>query len=261
MKYFIKPEKAQLDNCTYHGSYWYTDYNYLKPGIQSKIKSRHFEIALKLTSDYFHKSNVIDIGCANGPFLPSLSHYFISVGGIDINQKSLERAKIAVDKQNLNNVSLICSKDKNFSTIKEELGTKKYSIIFLMEVMEHVGNQWETMYQDKLVFLKEVSKLIDDEGFIVMSVPKMVGISFFFQILGQIIFNLDNKKDILNMSLTNILKCILFCDTDNIEHLWVPFYTHMGFNHKKFEKYIKQDFEIWKSKSDYFQQLYVIKNK
>lgn len=261
LSYFIKPIKIQFENYTYSNSFSYTHANYLKPNIQSKIKSRHFEVALKLTSDYFHKANVIDIGCADGPFLPSLSHYFISTVGIDINQDFLKQAQTLANKQNLNNVSLMCSKDKDFSTIKRELGTKKYSIIFLMEVMEHVGNRWETMYQDKLAFLKDISKLIDNEGFIVMSVPKMVGISFAFQIVGQIIFNLDSKKDICNMSLSNLCKCILFCNTDNIEHQWVPYYTHIGFNHKKLETLIERDFIICKSKSDYFQQIYIIKKK
>ncbi|AKB76144.1 hypothetical protein MSLAZ_2883 [Methanosarcina lacustris Z-7289] len=259
MKYFIEPLKVSHDNYKYCNSFSYTDYNYLQANIPSKIKRRHFELALTLTSKYFHAANVIDIGCADGPFIPSLSNYFNNVVGIDISQEFVEQAKILVNKQSLENVSLICSKDKNIYTIKKELGEKKYSIIFLLEIMEHVGNHWETMYEDKLAFLKEISKLIDDEGFIVISVPKMVGISFFFQIFGQIIFNLGHKQEMLHLSYKDILKCILFYDTDNIEHLWVSS-THMGFNHKKLERFIKPDFEIIKSKSDWFQQLYVIKS-
>lgn len=80
-----------------------------------------------------------------------------------------------------------------------------------MEDMEHVGNSWETMYHDKLTFLKEVSELINNKGFIVLSVPKMVGISFFYQIFGQRIFNFGNKKDILDLSYKDLIKCVLLC--------------------------------------------------
>ncbi|PAV14266.1 hypothetical protein ASJ81_14505 [Methanosarcina spelaei] len=260
-KLFILPNKIKFCDEKYHGSFSYTDYNYLKPGLATKIKKRHFEIALKLTSDYFHKVNVIDLGCADGPFLPSLSKHFNTIVGIEYNQKAIDFAKVAVDKQHLHNVSLFCNKNKKISDIKKELSTQIYSIIFLMEVMEHVGNNWKSMYQDKLIFLKEASTLIESNGFIVISVPKMIGLSFLIQTVGQMVFNLDNKKHILNMSLKDFLKCVFLNNTDGLEYLWVPFYTHMGFNHKKFEYYIKTDFEIIKSKSDLFQQIYIIKSK
>jgi len=260
-KLYISPDKIKFCDERYHGSFSYTDYNYLISGLKTKIKKRHFEIALKLTSNYFHKVNVIDLGCADGPFLPSLSKYFNTVVGIEYNQKAINFAKMAVDKQNLHNVSLLCNNNKKISDIKKELGTQIFSVIFLMEVVEHVGNNWKTMYQDKLAFLKEASTLIESDGFIIISVPKMIGLSFLIQTVGQIVFDLDNKKHILDMPLKSFLKCVFLNNTDDLEYLWVPFYTHMGFNHKKFEYYIKTDFDIIKSKSDLFQQIYIIKNK
>ena len=44
---------------------------------------------------------------------------------------------MAVDKQNLHNVSLLCNNNKKISDIKKELGTQIFSVIFLMEVVEH----------------------------------------------------------------------------------------------------------------------------
>jgi hypothetical protein len=126
-----------------------------------------------------------------------------------------------------------------------------------MEVLEHVGNHYTTMYQDKLTFLKEASALLDD-GIIVISVPKMTGFSFLFQAVGQIIFNLGNKKEILSLPVSSLLKCVFLSDTRDVEHLWRPFYTHMGFNHRKLEQCINIDFNIIKSKSDWFQQIYII---
>lgn len=130
-----------------------------------------------------------------------------------------------------------------------------------MEVLEHVGNHYTTMYQDKLTFLKEASGLLDDDGIIVISVPKMTGFSFLFQAVGQALFNLGNKKEILSLPVTSLLKCVFLNDTKDVEHLWRPYYTHMGFNHKKLEDSMRVDFEVVMSKNDWFQQIYIIKKK
>jgi len=258
---FIPPSIIKFTEKGYNGTASYSDFNYGKTGVSSKIKRRHFEIALKLTKQYFHKSNVIDIGCADGPFLPSLSKYFNQVTGIEYDPRFAEQAKKAVYKQHLENVSVICNKESSFEEIKTELGDTRYSIIFLMEVLEHVGNHWTTMYEDKLTFLKEAATLLDDNGIIVISVPKMTGFSFLFQAVGQVLFNLGNKKEILSLPVSSLLKCVFLNDTSDVEHLWRPFYTHMGFNHKKFEDAIKGDFGIIESKNDWFQKIYITRRK
>ncbi len=256
---YILPAIVKFSENGYNGASSYTDYNYARESLQSKIKRRHFEIALKLTEKYFHKANVLDIGCADGPFLPSLSRYFNGVLGIEYSPKFAEQARKAVYRQHLENVSVICNHDRQFNEIKQELGDTEFSIIFLMEVMEHVGAGWKTMYQDKINFLKEASTLLDNDGIIVISVPKMTGFSFLMQVLGQIAFNLSDKKEILSLPAVSLLKCIFLNDTKDLEPLWRPYYTHMGFNHRKFEIAIKKDFQIIKSKSDLFQQIYIIK--
>lgn len=254
---YIPPPVIKFTEKGYNGAKSYSHFNYLQPGLSSKIKRRHFEIALNLTSKYFHKANVLDLGCADGPFIPSLSKYFNNVVGIEYDPRFVEQARKAVYNQHLENVSVICNHDRSFEEIKQELGESKYSIIFLMEVLEHVGNHYTTMYEDKLSFLKEASALIDD-GIIVISVPKMTGLSFLFQAVGQAIFNLGNKKEILGLPVTSLLKCVFLNDTKDVEYLWRPYYTHMGFNHLKLENAIKRDFNIIKSKSDWFQQIYII---
>jgi len=258
---YIQPTIIKFTEKGYNGAASYSEFNYGQNGVSSRIKRRHFEIALKLTRKYFHKANVIDIGCADGPFLPSLSKYFSNVVGIEYDPRFAEQAKKAVYKQHLENVSIICNNETSFEEIKTELGDTSYSIIFLMEVLEHVGNHWTTMYEDKLTFLKEAATLLDDDGIIVISVPKMTGFSFLFQAVGQVVFNLGNKKEILSLPVSSLLKCIFLNDTRDVEHLWRPFYTHMGFNHMKLEEYIKGDFEIIKEKDDWFQKIYIINKK
>lgn len=94
--------------------------------------------------------------------------------------------------------------------------------------MEHVGNNWKTMYQDKLFFLKEANALIESNGFIVISVPKMTGLSFLLQTAGQNIFNLGANEDNLQMPLKSFLKCIFLNNTDNLEHLLESFSAIWG---------------------------------
>jgi len=205
---FVPPSIIKFTENGYNGAASYSDFNYGNTR-STKIKRRHFEIALKLTRKYFHKSNVIDIGCADGPFLPSLAKYFNNVVGIEYTQKFADHAVSAVQEQHLENVSIICNHDKSFNEIKHELGDNKYNIIFLMEVLEHVGNHWTTMYEDKCTFLKEASTLLDDDGIIIISVPKMIGIGFLVQAVGQIIFNIGNKKEILSLPVSGLIKCVL----------------------------------------------------
>jgi 2-polyprenyl-3-methyl-5-hydroxy-6-metoxy-1,4-benzoquinol methylase len=138
----------------------YTDANYVK-GIAGYLRKRHFEAALELTAKYFHSANVIDYGCADGPFLPSLSNYFNNVIGIDIDQKSLDIALRLIKKMKIKNVRLIYNEHIHGSQptiqpdiIKSKFEGQNYKIIFLLEALEHIGNK-DNLYPSQVEFLKD----------------------------------------------------------------------------------------------------------
>jgi 2-polyprenyl-3-methyl-5-hydroxy-6-metoxy-1,4-benzoquinol methylase len=256
--YFVPPPYLELDNFNYLPSAkTYSQYNYLTPGIGSFLRRRHLEFALLLTREYFHKCSVIDFGCADGPFLPSLSKYFDYVIGVDREPKFIELAsRIA---RNLPNVEIIDNSNLGVGDLKAKL-KKKFHILFLLETLEHVGNEnhpWEF----RVKFVEELFNLIDKDGIIVISVPNMVGIPFLVQRAGLFLFNAERDK----LSMPELLRATFLNDTTTLEQRWQEWHMsqtrHIGFNHQKLESYLREKFNILKVKNIFFQILYVIGRK
>lgn len=165
--YFIRPPYVALEGFTYmpeKGIKTYSKYNYLKPGVASFVKTMHFEYALRLTKKYFHKCNVIDFGCADGPFLPSLAMYFNSVVAIDENPEYVELARKVVSEGGLKNVKCVCNRDLTWDEVKSKIGNEKYHILYLLETLEHVGDK-SNLWESKVNFVKELFELIDERGY------------------------------------------------------------------------------------------------
>jgi len=207
-----------------------------------------------MTKPFFHRCNVIDFGCADGVFLPSLSKYFNHVTAIDILPDYIQISKKLVEQTKLNNVGLICNENLSTKQIKSKIQIKKYQLIYLLETIEHVGIK-ESLTESRINFLHDLFSLLEDKGTIILSMPKMVGLSFLLQRCGFALLNLDRKP----ISTKNLLKAGLFNNTDELENTWDR--GHLGFNHKKLEKAIYNDFHVIKKKHLLFQVVYMIKKK
>ncbi len=259
-KYFVQPPRdayAEIDVDEYApGFKTYAEYNYLRAGVASSVKRRHFEVALALTKDYFKRSNVIDFGCADGVFLPSLSRHFEQVLAIDKNPVFIKTATKLVEALRLDNVEVRSSEAINTHEPKERGAERSYQIMYLLEIIEHIGSR-EALYQSKVDFLKNVSSLIEEDGLLVISVPKMIGIPFLLQRVGLAVFGLQREK----ISFRNLVRAGLLRNTDDLEKKWQGVNAHLGFNHKKLERYIARDFAIVKKKHLLFQMIYVIRKK
>jgi len=257
MGYFVSPKPITVtDDNFFHGHKTYSEYNYTKSSIESYLKTRHFEVALRLSRKYFQKSNVIDFGCADGPFLPSLAKHFNYVIGIEKDAAFIKIASRLCQEMCLNNVELICNDNLDIDDVKVRTGGKKCKILFLLETLEHLGNK-ENLYASKIVFLKELFKLIDEDGIIVMSVPKMVGLSFLIQRLGLKILG----KYIEPISTKDLIKASLFNNTNELEKKWEG--KHLGFNHEKLERFLMKNlyFQPYKKFNMFFQAVYVVGRK
>jgi len=199
--YYIKPlninTKAEYFVKGYNS---YSHYNYLKPGISSFLKTEHFEIALQLTKKHFNNYNVIDFGCADGPFLPSLSRYFNNVIGIDINSNLIQAANDLIKELKLKNVSLICNKNMKLIDLNSQINDEA-DLLFLLETLEHVGDK-NRLYESKIDFIKDLFTLINKDGSIIISVPKMIGFSFLLQRIGFAILRLYRTP----ISMQNLIK-------------------------------------------------------
>ena len=230
----------------------YTEYNYLRAGrMASYLKTLHFDTALRMTKPFFGQANVIDFGCCDGPFLPSLARYFPKVLGVDIVPEFVEIASKLCDVLNLNNVDVLCNASSSFPALASRFSGTPYQVLFLLETLEHVGTS-ENMYGSKIAFLEEVFSLVEDEGIVILSVPKMVGLSFLIQRLGLKMLRMYREP----ISFTDLWKAVLFSDTSGLEKKWTR--EHLGFNHKTLEKALKKDFVIHNRKDLFFQMIYVV---
>jgi 2-polyprenyl-3-methyl-5-hydroxy-6-metoxy-1,4-benzoquinol methylase len=218
--------------------------------MASRLRIRHFEEALKMTSERFHNANVIDFGCADGPFLPSLSKYFNHVVGIDNNPAFIKISAKVVETMHLNNVKLIGNDNLTFDAVKSRIAGEKYQILFLLETLEHVGDK-SALWESRVKFIRELFSLLDEKGIIILSVPIMVGASFFLQRLGFLLLNVKSQEKV---STTDLFKASLLNDTTNLEKMWHG--GHLGFNHKKLERYLKKNFKILEKKNITFQVIY-----
>lgn len=264
MKYFVKPPLVTVEDNKYKTFSelagvspiykTYSHYNYLQPGIVSYIKRMHFEIALKLTRRYFNKCNVIDFGCADGAFLPSLAKYFNHVIGVDKVPVFVNIASKLCNELCLNNVELICNDALPIRDLGSKTSSKKFHILFLLEIIEHIGSKG-SLYESKNNFLKELFTLIDKNGLIVISVPKMTGISFLLQQIGYTLFGLKREP----ISIGNLIKASILNNTDDLEKQWNG--EHLGFNHNKFEKCLATEFNIISKKDIFYQVIYLISNR
>ena len=255
MRYFIKPASdvswsVESNYCQQYKTY--AEYNYLKPGISSYIKGLHFEMALRLTKEYFHNSNVIDFGCADGVFIPSLSQHFDHVCAIDRNPSFVKTASALVRTLGLCNVELVCNDGLTIKDVKSRLSGRNYHVLYLLETLEHVGDK-DSQYESKIRFLEEIASLIDKEGIIVISVPKMVGVSFLIQRTGLALTGSVREP----ISWSNLLRASFTKNTTDLEDRWNG--GHLGFDHRKIESRIKNKFHLLKKRDIMFQVLYVIK--
>lgn len=231
MKYFKLPARSAyigLDS-SYHEKYsTYSEYNYLRPGIISKLKRRRFEIALSLSKLWFGTTGAIDMGCADGIFLPSLAHYFPKAIGIDRHPESCKIASRAT--ADLKNVAVICDSGEN----RPQGGC---GVMFLLEVLEHVGNR-ETMYEDKVEFLKKMLATLETPRVIIASVPRMMGPFFVLKYLIQSITGMGREK----LTLRELISVGILFDSDSVEHKWIG--GHLGFNEYKLTKILRQHFRV-----------------
>jgi 2-polyprenyl-3-methyl-5-hydroxy-6-metoxy-1,4-benzoquinol methylase len=255
--YFVRPPSVNLEGYRYmpdRGAETYSGYNYLSPGIAARLRTQHFEWALRLTHEHFHQCNVIDFGCADGPFIPSLARYFNSVVGIDQHPSFSEIASRVVQRIGLTNATVLCNKGLTIDEMKARMPEGAFKILFLLETLEHVGQKVDP-WTSRVKFLQDLSQLITPDGLMVVSVPNMVGLSFLMQRVGLAIVGASRER----ISSHQILKASILSDTSDLEKQWVG--GHLGFNHKRLENRIAESFHIVKKKGILWQVIYVLSRK
>lgn len=253
-RHFVRPPEsvygaAELEFMD--GCHTYGEYNYLRPGLVSRIKTAHFEAALELTRPFFGRCNVIDFGCADGVFLPSLARHFDRVWAVDRVPHFVEVAERVVAATGCRNVELLCNEDIDFEALKASMPKHPFGIAFCLETVEHVGVR-EDLYASKIEFLRQLFALVDESGKLVISVPKMVGLPFLVQRAALALWGIWREP----MTTRELLRAGLLRDTRDLEDRWDG--GHLGFNHLRLEEAMQGEFRIDGRADIVFQLVYLI---
>jgi 2-polyprenyl-3-methyl-5-hydroxy-6-metoxy-1,4-benzoquinol methylase len=244
---FTNPERAgEYSHCSS-----YSHYNYLRPGVIQRLKRGRFELALALAKPFFNSGDVLDFGCADGVFLCSLAKYFPRVVGVDQVPKYLSVAQDLVDAVPLKNVTLVCNEGLSFEDLQGKIG-RKFRVAFVLETLEHVG-QLPDLYGSKADFVAGVLSLMEPDGVVIISVPRMVGIRFFIKHMIQRTLRIPTDE----MTFRELLRAAFLYDTNELEPKWNG--GHSGFNHQKLTTALKSRFDLLSCKGNLTSVFYVVR--
>jgi 2-polyprenyl-3-methyl-5-hydroxy-6-metoxy-1,4-benzoquinol methylase len=257
MSLFVIPTLEVLTDPKRAGHYMkyssYSHYNYLRLGLIPYIKRRRIDTALKVSRQYFGSVGAIDIGCADGVLLPSLSKYFANVAGIDPDDSVLDMARLLIEKTPLKNVTLLNNRNMSLASLRQRLGGT-YRIAFILETLEHVGSL-PNLYESKAEFVDGVFSLLLPDGIIIVSVPRMVGLLFLIKYLIQWSLRIPMER----IPWKEVFRSAFSQDTSNLEAQWNG--GHIGFNHIKLTQVLRSRFELIACKGTLSSIFYVIARK
>jgi 2-polyprenyl-3-methyl-5-hydroxy-6-metoxy-1,4-benzoquinol methylase len=254
-RYFILPP-AEVFTSGRHGLYIgefgsYSHYNYLRGGLVSRIKRGHFETALRLAKARFG-SDAIDVGCADGILLPSLSKHFRRVTAVDVRPEFIHVAEDLVQTMRLGNVTPLCNSDLSFDQLRQKIEIPS-DVAFVLETLEHIGTPGGAdVYEEKIKFLEGVFSLLKADGIIVASVPRTVGIGFACQYGMQRLLGMKVEP----MSIREVIHSGIWKNTDQLEKRWAS--GHVGFNDEKFARLLRAKFKMNREKTSLANRFFVL---
>lgn len=172
-------------------NFLYSDLLYSsKSFLQNQFTYNHFYYALNLAHIDENKT-VLDLGCADGPFLPTLNRYGNIVIGLDFSQGLLSRAKSLLNHKNhpLKKPFLLNS-DARRLPFKENC----IDIIFCLETFEHVPNSIE--------LIEEIFRILKPNGELIYSIPIVIGFALLLRQFIKKILRLIKRGQPLGASYT-----------------------------------------------------------
>ena len=189
-------------------------------------------------ADFSKQFTILDLGCADGPFLPTLNYYSKKIVGIDLDKDSLILANKLINDHNfkLKKVGLLNS-DGLYLPFKD----RTFDLIFCLEVLEHVENSLQA--------INEISRILKKKGVLICSLPIEIGISLLIRtILGK---TLKFKRP--HYKFKEIIKSVFLKKPENREkHM-----DHKNFDWRLIYREIKRCFKNYKL---YFTPINFLKN-
>jgi 2-polyprenyl-3-methyl-5-hydroxy-6-metoxy-1,4-benzoquinol methylase len=230
----------------------YAAYNYLGGGPVARVKSAHFEAALQEARPWFGDAAAIDFGCADGVMVPSLARHFGEVLAIDQREDFVDRTRQLAAACGLRNVSVLCNARVDMEELAAQLRPRGYGVAFLLETLEHIADP-EDLYGSRARFAEQLLALLRDDGVAIVTVPTMVGPAFAAQRAALAAFGMVREE----LSRRELFDAVVRRNTDALEPRWTP-WAHLGFNHLKLERALRERVRIVAHRSLVFSQLYVL---
>jgi len=157
---------------------------------------KHLYYALNLAAINDEKL-ILDMGCGDGPFFPTLENYGGKIIGLDFSSWMLLLAKKLIKFKNhpLKKVILLNSEGKYIPLKDNSIDT-----IFCLESFEHI--------MDSRTLIDEIYRILKVDGELIYSIPIEIGFSLIFRqmIMKMINFQGDHSYSLKELFKTGILK-------------------------------------------------------
>lgn len=119
-------------------------------------------VVLGQIKDYIRYKKVFDIGCGAGRFTIMCAYFAKEATGFDFSEAAIRLAQLCASCTKRNNVEFLVSDINEFC----QQNTKKYDLISMIGVLEHV--------QNPIITLNKVARLLDKNGKLVIATPNFV---------------------------------------------------------------------------------------
>ncbi len=253
---FVVPETGAFFDSreSYRGEFrTYSHFNYLRPGLIARLKRRRFDIALRLANTNLGRGAALDFGCANGVFLPSLAQACPLAVGIDRETGAIATAQTVVTDLDLRNVSVLCSAQyPDGIPPAAALRGAPFRTIFLLETLEHVGEPGN-LVPVQCAFVRKLFALLDPDGQMVVSVPRMVGLGFLVKHVARQMLRLPGNA----IAWREALRAGFLFDTTALARHWAG--GHEGFNDLALERALGREFTL-RRRVTMFSRFWVLTN-
>jgi 2-polyprenyl-3-methyl-5-hydroxy-6-metoxy-1,4-benzoquinol methylase len=228
--------------------------NYMGRGPVVGVKRARFERALALAGRHAPGARtVIDMGSADGVFLPSLSRWYERVSAVDYTPAYAEAAERLARAMHLDNVRVHCNRDMGTAELLERIGGP-HDLMYCLETMEHVGSQPD-MWGTKVAFLRECFRLLRPGACIIISVPKMTGPGMLLKHTVQRVTRRGHDE----LTWGEVLRSSLLYQTEHLEPRWDG--HHVGFNHAKLTRHLREHFNLVDRSESIVSAFYVVRDR
>lgn len=200
---FLNPRPRGEEAFKFYPSYFYTKDKSVSYKLIEPIFAKAHKSIIKLFKKYKNNGRSLDIGCGNGIFVSAMLEGGFDAWGVEPNSE----AERFVDKHIKGRILFKDLKDCAFEG-------ERFDVITCFQALEHIS--------DLGAVLKEMARILKDDGFLYISVPNA---DFFeFKLFGAYAYNLEVPRHLYFFKRPAIIKLLNSNGFNNIKFLKYTFF-------------------------------------